>query len=292
MLFGREDLWLARGTGNRTQKIEVSRHPLGKGFFEGTPSPREEDQLVSLLKKVLRDAVSSFAWVQVALPDPATRWELFELAEVPVGGREKFLEWKFNRSSEGAYGPLSCVLQEAGRRGGKTRLIGVAADGRWMALLKNSFRRAGIGVSVIDAGLGFRFNRCLDSMGPVDAGALLTLEPEFWSLGIWDQEGLLRYARSRWWTPGKGAGARQRIASVMKEVERTVHAYVYSGEGRSIGSLFLMTTPPLRKEAGRQLSAKLKDGWKEVPLPVPAAKGPSSLTTDLSPSALAALVRR
>ena len=233
---GRENFWVSR---TDSQKVEwCEKHPLPQAAFSGSPSSNFSADFAQALAPFF--GKKEYETFQVALSDPAVRLEVFEVEKVPASQKDldEFLNWRFNQGKEGEKQPLAFTTQVLGQEGGKTLLLAMALDARWKDCLNQAFRLAGARPSVVDMAFSHRFNFFHDRLkAKGGSGALLTLEPEFWSLAVWDKELRPRFVRSKWWDKEGKSLKDIPLSETVLEVERNIRSYVHSGKDRSVESL-------------------------------------------------------
>ncbi|HXL73750.1 MAG TPA: hypothetical protein VN963_09010 [bacterium] len=294
LALGRKALWAVRRLEKEGSPWveKCQRIPLDSPLFTGSPSPESVGALTKALNGLDHPKKGSYQTFQVALPDPLTRFEVFELEKVPAAGKplREFLAWRFHQGREGE--ALVFTHQVFGQAEGKNLLLCLAVEEEWMKVLNESLSQSGLRVSFIDSALSYRFNFYHDLFAQnTGGGALVTLEPDYWSLGIWDETPRLRYGRSKWWNKEIKNPGDIPFKEILLEVERTLRSYVYSAKGRNVPTLFLLAPPPwrepllkiFREGTGGNCSALNLSGLIPGLLAVPPV---------LSPTALAAAVKR
>jgi len=245
LAFARHSLDLLQSRWDQgTRSVEWSGSlPLEREFFIGTP-PRDTAQyLAKSLAPFLEKNRGRYVALQVALPDPSVRAEVFELECVPKSEKvlREFLTWHFNPPVDGVKGEGPVLASQVlGEEGGKVLLLGSAFDASWLKALKEAFRLNGVQASVIDAAFRHRFNLNHDVFGMSQGGGgLAAFERDYWNLVIWDSSLRPRLIRSKWWPAVREAWTDPPFEDAILEMERTIRAYVYSGGERSVGKLFL-----------------------------------------------------
>jgi len=292
--LGRQALWAARRLEmeSAAHVDECFQIPLDAPLFAGAPSPETGSALTQALKVLAEKKKGSFQTLQVALPDPMARFEVFEVEKVPAPGNplQEFLAWRFHQGGEDE--KLVFAHQILGKEEGKNLLLGLAFEQRWMSLLKECLSGAGLRPSRIDTALNYRFNFYHDLFArETGGGALVTLEPDYWSLGIWDEGLRLRYVRAKWWDKEVKKIGDLPLQKVALEVERTLRSYVYSAPGRSVQTVFLLA-PPLRSDPLWKIFRRGTGENCEVLDLKGLTPGRTAVPPGLSPTALAAAVKR
>lgn len=293
--LGREAVYAAHATRNgegwRIDWVKGERLPIT--LFDGTPTPEILPALTVAVARLCGDVKNAFVPIQVALPDPMVSLAVFELDELPKTDRTRIelVRWRFGKELHRGNQAIECTCQDLGVENGKHLLLGLAVDSEWLRTLKQAFAAAGIITSVIDMSVCHCFNRFYEVLtGDGQGGALIALDPEVWTLCIWDSSGRLRFARSRWRAEAANGGAT--YSQIATEVERTIIAYV--GGERTVAHLYVTGDP----EDIENVSASLDQRMNEECVRLPVDKGftgdPSAfdVNTGLAASALAAAVCR
>ncbi len=223
------------------QPLDVQAQPLPVPLFEGVPTLAAEDALVRALQTVGASLAGRYAAVHVALPDFALRSTVFELDQLPgsVRLRQALLRWRFAQEWLRGEDSLECRGQDLGQDGARHLLFGQAGDGAWLACVRRALARADIGPWSLNAAAVYRFNGFHDTLRATP-GALLALDPEGWSLLIWDAQGRLRQVLTRLRAdPGESAAHAAALTAIADEAERAVLAYVQAQGGRRIDRFYL-----------------------------------------------------
>jgi hypothetical protein len=281
----------ARESSGKTQAHYSETFPLPFPFWTGPPAPEALPALASILAPFFQNQ-SYYRTLQVSLPDAAARWEVFEMEKVPAAGEplEKFLNWRFNPHSASAE-PLVFTSQVLGGEKNKKLLLGVALPHAWLQLVRQAFEVAGGRMGVMDLASRFRFNWFHETFLPKGSGALVSLERDYWTLLIWDDQTRPRFQRSKWWGEPLPESRGLALDEVVLETERTIRSYVHSGPDRSVENLFLLAPETWRDRAlqafhppteGRVLGLSLE----------PLLEAGASSHPGLSPSLAATAVRQ
>lgn len=244
IVLGRESLWAlcAKKEKEKTSVEWSERFALETVLFSKEEPPAEEASLVSVLKSIRQKCGKSFFDLQVALPDPAFKFEVFELEKIPASGSamREYLNWRFNPEKDPAAVPLAFTTQSLGAEEGKNLLWACAVERRWLDFVNRHLRLAGFQASVVDTALSNRFNFCYETLGAQKlGGALVAFEPDYWSLTLWDGQIRPRFARSKWWKKEISLAKEIPLESTILEIERTIRSYVHSGKSRGVESLFV-----------------------------------------------------
>jgi hypothetical protein len=252
-------------------------------------------QLARALAALFEKTKGTYTTFQAALPDPLMKFEVFELEKVPDPGKamDEFLAWRFNQDKEENLAPLAFTHQILGTEGGKSLVLGIALEQKWLQAVQRAFERSGIPLSVIDMGLGHRFNFFHDSLREKGgSGALLSFEPEYWSLVLWDKEARPRFARSKWWKGEAGKLADIPLSATVLEAERTIRSYVYSGKDRSVEKIFVLAPEEWLDAILKALRERTEGNVEGLPLNDGILQMPAHGLPITAPSAIAAAVER
>lgn len=213
-----------------TSSSAAASAPALSQVVDPVPSP---SALVAALREAVGDRAPRFGPLHVSVPDAATRMNLFELDAVPASraAQDSFVEFRMGRES----GPTRYryVSQPLGRaNSGKQLLLGLALEERWHLAIEGALKQAGLRAWSLNAN-GLRQFNLHHARICARSGALVTLEPDTWSLAIWDAGGLLRYSRAQWRVDGLDA---QEIAA---EIERSIIGYVHGESGRTVDQIWV-----------------------------------------------------
>ena len=297
LTFGRRELWAvcAREGEGGVEAEWSEKFSLEGNLFSGEPSAQALLSLNSALGAVAKRVKGNFLEVQVALPDPALSFEVFELEKIPGSGapRREFLTWRFNQSRRPSDPPLAFTSQLLGEEEDKTLLWAAAVEQRWLDLLRQAFHSAGLQAAVIDMALGYRFNFFHQSfLEKKTGGALVAFEPDYWSLAFWDKEIRPRFARSKWWEKEKFRPQGPSLENVVLEIERTIRSYVYSGKSRNVETLFVSAPEDWLEPVLKALNLRTEGRCVGLPGADQGGKSPEVTLEGMTPSSWAAAVRR
>lgn len=261
-------------------------------LFTGTPSPEAVPALVSVLTPLLNNGKGAYRTLQVSLPDPAARWEVFELERIPAAGSptEEFLDWRFKADVPGA-ASLIFASQSLGEEKGKKLLLGVALDRAWFTVVRRALEEAGGRACVLDTAFRFRFNLFYETFRSRGPGALVSLERDYWALSAWDGQTRPRYLRAKWWKRPYSNPADLPLEETVQETERTIRSYVHSGPDRSVENLFVAAPPAWLDEALRAFRDRTGGLAEGLPL-TDLFRWEQQADRELTPSAAATAVRR
>jgi hypothetical protein len=189
--------------------------------------------LVPALTAAVGDRAPRFGPLHVSVPDAAVRVSLFELDAVPASraAQDAFVEFRMGREP----GATRCryVSQPLGRgAGGKQFLLGLALEERWYLAIEGALQATGLRAWSLNAN-GLRQFNLHHAQICARSGALVTLEPDTWSLVIWDAGGLLRYSRAQWRVDELDAN------EISAEIERSILGYVHSESGRAVDQIWV-----------------------------------------------------
>lgn len=293
--IGRESFWIARmnpkGEAARLEWCE--KRLLPQTAFSGAPTGGFSSELAKALKPFFSS--KEYEVLQVALPDPAVRLEVFEVEKVPASQKDlrEFLEWRFNQGKEGEKQPLAFTTQILGVEEGKTLLLSMAVDSRWLDSFNQAFLLAGIRPSTVDMAFSHRFNFFHGTFKEKGAsGALLTLEPGFWSLGVWDKDLRPRFVRSKWWDKECSSLKDLPLQETILEVERNIRSYVHSGKNRSVEALYVAGPEDWLPGITKALAARTGGSCTALSLGTRVQNGSKEGWKGFAPSAVTAGVAR
>ncbi len=269
--------------GDSWEVRSVYQQELGAPLFSGQPDGQAEALLADALRAVSKEFRGDYAAVHVALPDTVIRSAVFEFDELPKGAalRESLLRWRFAEMWQRAEESLECRGLDLGEDNGKHLLLGQAGERSWVACVRGALELAGITPWSLNATAAHRFN-CFHDAVVSNSGALLSLEPDCWSLLLWDEAGRVRQVLTRF---RQGQSEQEEISLIADEVARAVPAYV--DRSGTVGKLFLAGCSAELAVLGKLLDERLH----RQALPLHADDGlaaPAAIREGLAPLAMAA----
>jgi Tfp pilus assembly PilM family ATPase len=260
--------------------------PLPDDVFAGPPTPAAESALASAFVKVAAEARGKYIPCHVALPDPTMSFTVFELNELPKSGKTRLelVRWRFAKEHATPDQALDCDYQELGQENGKHLLLGQAADNAWLQCIRRALQHAGIVPWSMNLGAAYRFNQFHDRFAREKHGAAMVLmDPDSWSVFLWDAATRPRMARARWRAgTDDGPETYDRIAL---EAERSILSYVRSGNNGSVTRVYAASHASELEGLAAALDRRLRE--KCVPLTAAIADPEKSLR--LQDHALASL---
>ena len=289
--IGRTQLSAAMvSSGARVEWVQHADLPMS--FFTGSLAPGHVTALAEGLKSIFRELKQTYIPVHVALPDPLGHLAVFDLDERPKNRkmRRDLARWRFARELDVPEPSLDCVTQDLGSENGKLLLLGQALDGAWLACVRQALRQAGVAPWSINQAVSYRFNRFYDQLTREQhGGAMVTLDPDAWSLAAWDDAGRPRFLRSRWRSRGAGEVDASDYQGIAEEIERTVLSYVHGGSNRSIAQFYVSGAHDEVTQLSTALDRRLHEKPGILGVEVAATPGTADKpVTGLVPLALAA----
>lgn len=279
--LGRDSLTVAHGRSHAGgMRVEWVQGVSADGAMLGGDYAALHEALCTLLADVTQRIGREYIPIQVALPDPVVDAMVLELEELPKSAktREELVRWHLAKRLQLDEQTLQVTFQTLGGDGGHQLLMGLGVAKGLLEAIDNAFKSVGIPVSVIDMGAGFRHNYFLPRID-AGSGALVCLEPDYWTLSLWDDTGRLRHLRSRW--REIGVDARTEHRRLAAEVERTVMAYVHAGAGRHVERLYAASLHEDVKDLCTALDERTHDMCVPVETPavpsIPVGRGTLSL---------------
>ena len=230
-------------SGQKWGLRRATQAPIESRLFVGDASvPTGVAALVLAIRAALDGQPPSFGPLHVSVPDAAVRWSLFELDALPGSraAQDAFVKFRMERD----LGEAKCryTSQALGRgSGGKQWLLGLALEEGWHQVVEDALRQTGLRAWSLSANTFRRFNLHHPRI-TTHSGALVTLEPDTWSLAIWDAGGLLRYLRSQW----RADDLDER--EIALEIERSILGYAHGESGRTVEQIWVcagLGTPEL-----------------------------------------------
>lgn len=235
---------------------EVVAEACPVSLYKGIPVPGFAEQLAPLIAKVAAGAVGHYTPVCVAVPDPAAGLHVLELESLPKSAaeRETLVRWHLEKLWPPGTA-LACRFQELGTVNDKPLLLVSAMPSVWLDGLTEACRQANVIPTLWRPAMVYRFNRFYDQLLRAERdGALLAVDAQSWTLMLWDANGRMHYARSRWRDTASGSEA----DTIAVETERTVRAYVHGGRGRRLDAVHLLGSGDLVRQIAARLDARMQ----------------------------------
>lgn len=206
-------------------------------LFSAQPTLATEARLAELLHAISDGFRDEFAAVHVALPDTVIRSTVLELDELPKNAdmREALLRWRFAKEWQRPEDSLGCSGFDMGEDRGKRLFFGQAGDRLWLDCVRRALGQAGIVPWSLNAAATYRFN-CFHDAIVRGEGALLSLDPDYWNLLLWDDAGRIRQVLTRLRVD---LATEDEAASIADEVERSILAYLQADDSRRVDRFYL-----------------------------------------------------
>lgn len=216
---------------------------LGETLFAGRPTSAQQSALTQALVQLSAGWGKSFMRVNVALPDALGWLSVWPLERLPrrAALRRTLARWRLASELRLAEEDLECDCQALGPVNGQQLLLGQALDRRWLECVRQSLRDAGIVPWRLNQAFYYRFNlfHPLFTRSAEDL-ALLSLDPDCWSVLVADSSQRIRFMRSAW----RHSPTQDFEQQLVDEVERSVLAYVGRAPGQSIQRLYVTGAEP------------------------------------------------
>lgn len=291
-------------SGNRVAAVRVER--AGDGYcvthaaeerlpfipFRGL-APRAEDAAIfaQAIQRLAMAVPQGHCPLQIALPDPAAIFQVLEFDTLPGTAQERAAIARFRLEKEWpAVAQMECAFQVLNEEG-RAMLIASAVQRAWLDWLREGCRTAGFAPGVADIGLSHIFNRFHDviAKGKGD-GVLISIEPDTWSVLLWDQDRRPRFVRSRW--RDSGSEEDEDYGAIAQDVERLVRAYVLASPGRRIDGIYLCANEAVRAPFADRMNARMSAPCILLDMAEEFSGAPDISIRDISPGVLAAAIQR
>ena len=276
---------LAAGTGRPV--LHAARvQPMDRPLFEVQPDAAAEDALAQALLAVSTGFRELYAPVHVALPDSVLRSTVFELDQLPKKPqlRQSLLRWRFAREWQRSEDSIDCRGADLGRDGAHHLFFAQGGDSAWLACVRRALARAGIRPWSMNAAAVYRFNGFHDQITGA-AGALLALDPDSWSLLLWDDKARLRQVLTRL---RESQASGDEAAAIADEAERAILAYVQGDGHRQVGRLHLAGSQRDITALARVFDARLREPARVLRADAVFGANLESVHDGLAPLALVA----
>lgn len=224
------------GVGRRI--IRADERLLETPLFVGQPTNAIKDDLAAMLRELAPEAVDRYMPLHVSLPGAAVQIAAFSLDALPKTHAERLdlVRWHFMQAA-GAGQTLACDCEPIGKDGAKHLMLGFAMDAAWHACLVGALAQAGMTAWSLNADICRQFNLFHERLSEESqGGALIIVDPDSWSLMVWDDLARVRYCSSRWWRSGI-----DEFPAIAEEVERRILTCVASLPVLKVEHVFIVT---------------------------------------------------
>lgn len=203
--------------------------------------------------------------IQVALPDPVVNSHFFVIEEWPrtAAAQGEFVRWQMGKLFCRKAEEMACAHQWMGQEGGRHFVFAVGTDRALVEAIREAFVRRRRILATVDMAACYRFNRLPEELKG-QSGALVAIEPDYWSGFVWDATGRLRCVRARWRTPDR-AREREEWEKMAADFERLVRGYVHEESGRRIERLYLSGEKDSVDAVGDVLGSQGVSDWGYLP---------------------------
>ena len=244
IMFGRNHVEAVLCEQNQDQWCIKERFEknMSVSLFSGNPTNDVTSALTIALKEITNKFSKQYLPIHISLPDAAARLMTFELDQCPKSSAEQLelVRWRFSQEFPQLLHTekIVCASQNLSRaKNGKHLLLGMMMEKMWFDCVTQALRQADIVPWSLTTHACRQFDQFHDHLtANKQNGALVIFSPDYWSLLIWNSEGQLRLAFSRW-HPALGID----YAEVIAEIMRLVASYVYGSKERIIENLFVIT---------------------------------------------------
>lgn len=259
MVLGQNELTVVavqgKGAGSRKMPV-LQRIPLAVPLFESECTPAAEEALVQALTTLNAPFRHRYAAVHVAVPDPVLRSSVFELEDWPAkkSWQQALIRLRLTQEWQRGEDSLECQGQHLGRVGERHLLWGQGGDRSWLACVRRALTRAEISPWSLNAAAVYRFNGLPPTLTSTP-GALLSVDPDAWTLLMWDEQARVRQVLTRL---RRKPSAGEPLSAIADEAERAVLAYV-RGAGRSVERMHLCGEHESVSTLIPELNARLRE---------------------------------
>ena len=240
LMIGRTQLsfssTLHKGTGPCITRSDT--RVLARPLFVGPPTNVIQDELAVMLRELMPEAVNQYLPLHVSLPGAAVQIAAFALDVLPKTQAERLdlTRWHFMLAAVAGQ-TLACDCESIGRDGDKQLILGYAMDAAWHACIVGALAQAGMTAWSLNADICRQFNQFHERLIEEDqGGALVAVDPDSWSLLVWDDAGRVRYCSSRWRRSGENE-----FTAIAEEIERRILTCVASLPALKVEHVFIAT---------------------------------------------------
>lgn len=275
--------------GGGCRITHIAQEALPFTPFRGTAPRADEAAIFAHSLQRLAGAIPQGHWpLRIALPDPAAIFQALEFDALPAAARERAAIGRFRMEKESpAVAQMECAFQVVNEDAGRSVMIASAVQRAWLDCLRAGCRAAGFVPAVIDIALNHLFNRFHDTIAAGEGdGALISIEPDAWSILFWDQARRPSFLRTRWRDAQGGKDGD--YETIAQDVERLVRAYVLAAPGRRIDGIHLCAGEDCRAPFAERLNARMRAPCIHLDAAQGISAAPEIAIRGISPGVLAA----
>lgn len=168
-------------------------------FFQGKPTLAHRAALDSLLQTINLTLEDRYVLTQVFLPDPVAWYGFYTLNNIPVKAEQarQLACWRIAKQYHVKDQPLVCDYQVLGDLQDKKLMLAVAMDSEWLTFLQAALHENHILPGIMDTCVSQHFN-LLEMTAGHEAGAMIDVNQDYWTILAWDNLGRPRFVRSSW----------------------------------------------------------------------------------------------
>lgn len=196
-----------------------------------------------LVDDIKTRASSSYQSIRIGLPDPIVQYANFEFDELP--GKQAVLNAlirkRFSHEHHLDEDSIVCSCQSLQIKGEKPGVIASAVDKELIQNIEQVFADRGMLIDRIDSVLAYKINLLFSAAVVNNSGAFISLESDYWTIVIWDDDLNLRFIKSRWRETGM-TDRNAEIQIIATEAERIIRTYIHADDTRHVEQIYLSAT--------------------------------------------------
>lgn len=217
------------------QKMLNSKQHL----FQQNNHERLHNLLVEMLKIIASHISKKYVPIQLALPDPVVCYQVLKLEEMPKGkdAIKSLVQWKLAKFLNQDQTAIACDYQYIGANNGEHLVLAIGVDKKIQELVENAANVSGVQITVADMAACYR-NNFWDNYINTDGIACISLDKDYWTLQLYDEQGRMRHAKSKW-RHDDGDYQVPEMENIVNDAERSMRTYILSNVGQDITHVYI-----------------------------------------------------
>lgn len=224
---------LIKKTKNQVNLLNSGDYRYEYGHRDNSDANGWEHWLDVSLHKLNESLPDRYVQIHVSLADPFVNVINLDFDALPVKEAQvrEIVAWRLK--NEYGYGSDDFVYQPFGSTSHGAHLLVVTIKDEWRTMLSVIKNRQDFTCWSIAPDIFRLFNIFYQEISPT-SGALIHINDDYWTLLIWDSDAQVRSVLSHW------RGETDVYGDIADEIERSIIAYVNSGEQRSVEKVYLL----------------------------------------------------
>ena len=248
--------------------------------------------LSDAMRRIAVEVPQKQASLQITLPDPAGVAEILEFGQLPASVSERCALARFRLEKDWPQvSRMECIAQELGNAKGNMLLLAMAFDRSWLYAIKTAARQAKLIPSLMDLNTNYVYNRFYPRLQlSGHDGAIIMLEPDYWSVLLYDKTPRPRFYRTRWRDSHVDISADHE--AIVQELERLVRAYVLAGAERRVTDIYVYATASEGILFAEKLNVRMSSPCVQLAVDDGIVAKEDGLLKNVDPATLASAVPR